>query len=65
MIQNLDDRDYCTLTRRARNIKLDIVAQYIGCSVSMLSQWERNKRNLSDGKVNLYLKFLNQYQYNK
>ncbi len=61
MVLNLDYRQYCAMTRRVKNLKLKQIAGYINCSISMISQWERNIKNLSDDKIKLYLEFLEDY----
>lgn len=62
MQMNLDERDYCCLKRRKNNIKLITVSKYVGCTMSMLSQWERGEANLSSDKVKKCIKFLEQYK---
>jgi len=61
MEKYLNDRDYYTLMRRRCNLKLKTVADYIGCSVSMLSKYERGIANLQPQKVSLYVKFIQNY----
>lgn len=62
MVVNIDSRDYCMLLRRKNNIKLQTVADFINCSVSILSRWERGEGNISDEKVILYLNFIKKCQ---
>jgi DNA-binding transcriptional regulator YiaG len=57
----LNDRDYCTLMRRKYNIKLAIIANYVGCSISTLSRWERGLIETSDFIIKRYLQFMEEY----
>lgn len=57
----LNDRDYCALMRRKYNIKLAIIANYIGCSISTLSRWERGLIETSDLTCKRYLQFIREY----
>jgi len=65
MEKYLNDRDYCSLMRRTYNLKLKSVADYIGCSVSMLSKYERGLVNLELQKVRLDVKFIQHYENNQ
>lgn len=57
----LNDKDYCTLMRRKYNIKLKEIADYIGCSISTLSRWERGLIETSDFNIKRYLQFIREY----
>ncbi|EQB87207.1 helix-turn-helix domain-containing protein [Clostridium punense] len=65
MEKYLNDRDYCSLMRRRYNLKLKTIADYIGCSISMLSKYERGLANIEPQKVRLYVKFIQQYENNQ
>ncbi len=48
--------------RKMQNIKLREVAEYVGCSISLISKHECGKANMDDIKVIKYKKFINNYQ---
>ncbi|MFL0248378.1 helix-turn-helix domain-containing protein [Candidatus Clostridium stratigraminis] len=60
----LNDKDYCTLMRRKYNIKLKTIADYIGCSISTLSRWERGLIETSDFIIKRYLQFIKEHLKN-
>lgn len=49
------------LMRRNKGITLRQIADYIGCSVSLLSFYERNKRHLNAAMQQKYQEFIEQY----
>lgn len=55
-------REQYTIFRRRNKVRLIDVAEYIGCSVSLLSKWERELVNISDEKVDLYNKFIETFR---
>ncbi|GLC32179.1 helix-turn-helix domain-containing protein [Clostridium omnivorum] len=61
MILNLTDREYYRLMRKRYNIKLKAISDYIGCSLSLLSKYEKGQRELSKDKLKLYIKFINDF----
>ncbi|MFP3356754.1 helix-turn-helix transcriptional regulator [Planococcus sp. SIMBA_143] len=49
------------LLRRKKGIKLRQVAEYIDCSIAMLSLYENDKANLDLNKVIKYRQFIDKY----
>ncbi|WP_233785921.1 helix-turn-helix domain-containing protein [Planococcus halotolerans] len=49
------------LLRRKKGIKLREIAEYIHCSIAMLSLWENDKSNLDVNKQVMYKEFIERY----
>lgn len=49
------------LLRRKKGIKLREIAEYIDCSIAMLSLWENDKSNLDVNKQIKYKEFIEKY----
>lgn len=49
------------LMRRQKKIKLSQIAEYIGCSVALLSKYENNKVAMDLVKVKKYNQFILDY----
>lgn len=47
--------------RKKHNIKLQDIAEYIGCTGALICMFERNKANISDEKVSKYNEFIRDY----
>jgi len=65
MIMNqapLSMRESFTFFRRRNKIKLKEIAEYIGCGVPILSEFERGSANLSSEKLKLYKQFIDEFQ---
>ena len=60
----LNDREQYTFFRRKHKIKLLDVAKYIGCSIPLLSLWERNLANMDIKKIKMYKLFVENYRIN-
>lgn len=58
---NFNIPEQYTMFRRRNKVKLKDVANYIGCSISLLSRWEREEFNMSKDKVILYQKFIKEF----
>lgn len=56
------NRDELFLMRRKKGITLKMIANYVNCSVSMLSLWENEKANLDPQKQILYKEFIQNYK---
>lgn len=63
--EEFKSREQYTIFRRRNKVRLIDVAEYIGCSISLLSKWERELVNISDDKVNLYNKFIKTFSFNE
>lgn len=48
--------------RKRNGIPLRVVAEYIGCSVSLISYWECGRTNMAEDKVNAYRRFINEFK---
>lgn len=49
------------LMRRQKGIKLSQIAEFIGCSVPLLSRYENNKVAMDSEKVKQYKEFIVNY----
>jgi len=57
-------QDY-KIWRKKHNIRLWDVSKYINLSESSISRWENNMRDLPDWKIELYDKFIKEYEMRK
>lgn len=55
------EKDSLFLLRRKKGIKLREIAEFISCSVAMLSLWENEKCNLDVNKQVKYKEFIEKY----
>lgn len=60
----LTEQEQLLLWRKRNKVPLKIVAEYIGCSQSLISRWECGLLNMADEKVSLYRKFIKKYENN-
>ena len=49
------------LMRRQKKIRLKEIAEYIGCSVSLLSIYENNQIDMDSDKERKYIEFIQNY----
>lgn len=49
------------ILRRSKKIKLREIADYLHCSVSLISRWENGKRHMNDERVKKYEEFIKNY----
>ncbi|ADL07755.1 helix-turn-helix domain-containing protein [Thermosediminibacter oceani] len=54
----MEEREILMLERRRKNIKLREIAKAIGCSISLLSRWERGECHIAPEKLRRYREFL-------
>ena len=54
----MNERDVLMLQRRKKRIKLREVANYMNCSVSLISQYELGYANMIDDKVQAYKRYI-------
>lgn len=60
--EEFKSREQYTIFRRRNKVRLMDVAGYIGCSISLLSKWERELINISDEKASLYNEFIETFK---
>ncbi|ERM91927.1 XRE family transcriptional regulator [Caldanaerobacter subterraneus subsp. yonseiensis KB-1] len=53
------------LMRKQKKIKLREIAEYIGCSISLLSMFENNQIDMPTEKIQKYIEFIQNYPKNK
>lgn len=58
----LTEQEKFSLWRKRNKIPLKTLAEYIGCSQSLISRWECGLLNMADEKVGLYRKFIKEYE---
>ena len=54
MTYEIDKKDYYIIKRKQKKILLKDLAEYIGCSIPHISQWENNKSNMVQEKEQKY-----------
>jgi transcriptional regulator with XRE-family HTH domain len=57
---NIKLRDEYLLKRRKKKITMQELAEYIGCSQSLLSRYERGQCGMKKEKVELYRQYIDQ-----
>lgn len=60
-----EKREDYKIWRKKHNIRLWDVAKYINLSESSISRWENNMRDIPDWKIELYDKFIREYEMKK
>lgn len=55
---NIKLRDEYHLLRRKKGIKLKELAEYVGCSIALLSKYESGKSGMKKEKVELYREYI-------
>lgn len=58
----MSDKDFYIIKRRKRKIRLRQIAEYIGCSPSLLSKYENDLVEMAGDKVRKYKDFINVQQ---
>ncbi|MBB2482976.1 helix-turn-helix transcriptional regulator [Bacillus sp. APMAM] len=58
----MNEKERYFLLRRHKKISMKMIAEYIGCSQSLISKYETNKSLMSDYKIQLYKKFIDTYE---
>lgn len=58
----MTEREYWMLKRKQKRIRLIQIANYIGCSLSLLSRWECNTCEVSKYKLDKYKHFIETYK---
>lgn len=58
---NIKRYEQYMLLRRKKKIKLSEVAEYVGCSISNLSQYETGKIKMSKEKLIKYMFYIDTY----
>ncbi|MCY6372760.1 helix-turn-helix domain-containing protein [Clostridium ganghwense] len=54
----LNERESYTLWRRKNKVTLSEISEYVGCTASLLSQWERGLCEISEEKIRKYNEFI-------
>ncbi len=65
IIHNLKDREQYQIWRKRHRIRLIDVAQYCGCCVSTISQWENSQINISNELLSSYNEFIEKFEKGK
>ena len=58
MTYEIDKKDYYIIKRKQKKILLKDLAEYIGCSIPHISQWENNKSNMVQEKEQKYYEYI-------
>ena len=62
MDMQFNTRDRYMLLRKKKKIKLKTIADHIGCSISLLSKYEKGTADMANEKVRRYRAFIDSYQ---
>lgn len=57
-MQDIKELEKYTLWRKRNKVTLSKVAHYCGCSISLLSLWERGQKNISESILCLYNEYI-------
>lgn len=57
---NLKEREIYVIKRKRKKIRLKELAEYVGCSVALLSKYENGATNLNPEKLQLYKRYIDQ-----
>lgn len=60
-MHSINERESYTALRRRKRIRLREVAKHIGCSVSLLSQYENGSNRILPDKVRKYKQYIEDY----
>lgn len=60
-MHSINERESYTALRRRKRIRLREIAKYIGCSVSLLSQYENGSDRILPDKVRKYKRYIEGY----
>ncbi|WP_026678697.1 helix-turn-helix domain-containing protein [Fictibacillus gelatini] len=58
----MNKKDEYFLKRRHKKISMQKIANYIGCSQSLISRYETGDCGMSKRKIELYRKFIDEYK---
>lgn len=58
----MTEKDRYFLLRRYKKISMQKIANYIGCSQSLISKYETNKSLMADYKIQRYREFIDNYK---
>lgn len=58
----VNQREFYSIWRKRNKVKLEEVANYIGCSLSLISKWELGHCNMSKKKLDKYNQFIIEYR---
>jgi len=58
-------REDYKIWRKRNNVRLWDVSKYINLSESSISRWENNMRDIPEWKIELYDKFIKEYEMRK
>ncbi|MGI1810581.1 helix-turn-helix domain-containing protein [Priestia sp. TGN 0903] len=50
------------LKRKQLKIRMNKIAQYVGCSQSLISRYENNERGMTKEKIKRYREFIDNYK---
>jgi len=50
----LTDRQYYSILRKIKNIKLKEISEVLGCTFALISLWETGKGNMNEDFVKVY-----------
>lgn len=59
MTEELTERQYYSIQRKFKKIKLREIAEELNCSVPLLSMWENNKTEINDYYATKYKQIIN------
>lgn len=62
IIHNIREREQYQIWRKRNRVRLIDVAQYCGCAISTLSQWENGLTNISDELLVEYNEYIRQFE---
>ncbi len=58
----MNEKDEYFLKRRHKKISMQKIANYIGCSQSLISRYETGDCEMSDKKIQLYREYIDTYK---
>ncbi|WP_234404918.1 helix-turn-helix domain-containing protein [Paenibacillus bouchesdurhonensis] len=61
-MHKINERESYTAVRRRKKITLREIAEYIGCSVSLISQYENGSNRILPDKVRKYKRYIEDYK---
>lgn len=58
----MNTRQELRVRRFSLNIKVKEIAEYLGCSVGLVSNWEHDRGYMSQEKIEKYKEYLENYE---
>ncbi|WP_136603809.1 helix-turn-helix domain-containing protein [Paenibacillus dokdonensis] len=58
----MDIRQELRMRRFSLNIKVKEIAEFLGCSVGLISNWEHDRSYMGKDKVEMYKEYLDSYE---